>query len=67
MGPLSLLEAAQRDGVELVVVGAYVSDIARRKLVKNQYVRSELMHADLITKAMDVSKLATLRGLIQLA
>uniref|UniRef100_A0AAV1TLH5 Uncharacterized protein n=1 Tax=Peronospora matthiolae TaxID=2874970 RepID=A0AAV1TLH5_9STRA len=61
-GEASSLEA-KHIGVRL----KFISDFARREIVKTQYVRSELKLADLLTKAMDVSKLATLRGLMQLA
>ena len=44
----------------------FVCDFARRGIVHAQYVRLELMLADLLTKALDPPKLATLRTLVQL-
>ena len=44
----------------------FVCDFARRGIVRAQFVRSELMLADLLTKAINPSKLSTLRALVHL-
>ena len=60
-GEVSSLKAKYIDvRVELIC------DFARRGIVRAQYVRSELMLADLLTKALDPPKLATLLTLVQL-
>ena len=41
-------------------------DYARRGVVADQYVRSELQLADLLTKALDAAELAELCKLLQL-
>ena len=43
-----------------------VCDFTRRGIVLAQHVKSELMLADLLTKALDPPKLATLRALVRL-
>ena len=44
----------------------YLRDIARSGVVMAQHGRSELMLADLMTKAVDATKMATLRSLMRL-
>ena len=44
----------------------FVCYFARRGIVRAQYVRLEQMIADLLTKALDPPKLATLRTLVRL-
>ncbi|CEG48170.1 FOG: Transposon-encoded proteins with TYA, reverse transcriptase, integrase domains in various combinations [Plasmopara halstedii] len=60
-GETSSLEARHID-VRL----KFVKDFARRGVVEMRYVRSELMLADLLTKALDQHKLAELRALVGL-
>ena len=43
----------------------FVCDFARRGIVLAQYVRSEQMLADLLTKALEATKLAKLRALMR--
>ena len=44
----------------------YLRDLARRGIITAQHVRFELMIADLMTKPLDATKLATLRSLMHL-
>ena len=44
----------------------YLRDLARRGIVTAQHVRSEVMIADLMTKALDATKLAALHSLMRL-
>lgn len=44
----------------------FVCNFARRGIVRAQYVRSELMLADLLTNRFDPSKLETMRTLLHL-
>lgn len=44
----------------------FVRDYSRREIVSAQYVRSEAQIADLMTKALDAVKLASLRKLMSL-
>ena len=43
----------------------FVCDFARRGIVLTQYVRSEQMLADLMTKALDATKISKLRALMR--
>ena len=43
----------------------FVCDVARCGVVLVQYVRSEQMLADLLTKALEATKLAKLRALMR--
>ena len=60
-------EASSSKAKHIDVRHKFIKDYARRGIVKAQRVRSELMLADLMTKAMDATKLTTLRGLMSLA
>ena len=60
-------EASSSKAKDIDVRHKFIKDYARRGIVKAQRVRSELMLADLMTKAMDATKLTTLRGLMSLA
>ena len=44
----------------------YLRDLGRRGIITSQHVRSELMIADLMTKPLDATQLATLRSLMHL-
>uniref|UniRef100_A0AAV1UPI6 Polyprotein n=1 Tax=Peronospora matthiolae TaxID=2874970 RepID=A0AAV1UPI6_9STRA len=59
-------EASSLKAKHIDVRVKFVCDFARRGIVRAQYVRSELMLADLLTKALDPHKLATMRALVHL-
>ena len=59
-------EASSLKAKHIDVRVKFVCDFARRGIVRAHYVRSELMLADLLTKALDPPKLATLRTLVHL-
>ena len=44
----------------------FLCDFARRGIIVARYVRSEQMLADLLTKALDATKLGTLRELMRI-
>uniref|UniRef100_A0AAV1TE09 Polyprotein n=1 Tax=Peronospora matthiolae TaxID=2874970 RepID=A0AAV1TE09_9STRA len=59
-------EASSLKAKHIDVRVKFACDFARRGIVRAQYVRSELMLADLLTKALDPHKLATMRTLVHL-
>ena len=44
----------------------FLCDFARRGTIVSRYVRSKLMLVDLLTKALDATKLGTLRELMKI-
>uniref|UniRef100_A0AAV1UMW7 Uncharacterized protein n=1 Tax=Peronospora matthiolae TaxID=2874970 RepID=A0AAV1UMW7_9STRA len=59
-------EASSIKAKHIDVRNKYLRDLARRGIITAQHVRSELMIADLMTKAVDANKLAALRSLMRL-
>ena len=59
-------EAPTSKAKNIDVQHKFVEDYAHRGIVRAQHIRLELMLADVMTKAMDAIKLATLRGLMSL-
>ena len=59
-------EASSIKAKHIDVRHKYLRDYAQRGVVKAQHVRSELIIADLMTKALDALKLGALRSLMRL-
>ena len=59
-------EASSIKAKHIYVRLKFVRDYSRREIVSAQYVRSEAQIADLMTKALDAVKLASLRKLMSL-
>lgn len=60
-------ETSTKKAKHIDVRHKFVMDYAQRDVIRAQHVCSMLILADLMTKAMDAFKLATLRGLMILA